>query len=88
MTVQMTFRAQVLNTFEKEYEIDGSKVKGYNIGLMNEEGAFTMKCNKDVHEALASQLVKPMDKCNCTVLYDPNSKRNDSRVVALAVLHK
>lgn len=87
-TVKMNFDAQVLNTFEKEYDIKGQKVKGYNIGLLNEEGAFTMKCNKDVHEALKSELVKPLSKCRCVALYDPASQKNDTRIVALSVLHK
>ena len=87
MQVQMRFKAQVCNTFSKEYEIKGQKVLGYNIGLMNEDGCFTMKCTKDVQELFASQKIMPMASCECLALYDPASQKNDVRVVALSVLH-
>lgn len=88
MQVQMKLKAQVCNTFMKDYDIKGQKVTGYNIGLMNEDGCFTMKCTKEVHEQFASQLVQPMAKVEALALYDPASQKNDVRIVALSVIHK
>ena len=84
MLIQTHFVAKVVNSFEKEFEDkkNNSKFKYYNLGVMTEDGLSTLKCNKDVHEALASQLVQPMQTCEFVAVFDPDKR--DFRVVALA----
>ena len=85
MLIQTQFVAKVVNSFEKEFEDkkNNNKFKYYNLGILTDDGLATLKCNKDVHEAMTGQLVRPMQTCDCVAVFDPDKR--DFRVVALAV---
>lgn len=84
MLIQTKFNAKVVNSFEKEFEDKktGNKGKYYQLGIMTEEGLATLKCSKDVHEAIVSQLVTPMQNCEFVAVFDPDKK--DFRVVSFS----
>lgn len=55
---------------------------------MTDDGVASLKCNKDIHEAVKSQLVKPMQACKFfAVVYVVSSKavNKEVRVVGLSV---
>ena len=90
MLVQMKFDAKVITSFEKSFkdEKTGKDVPYYNVSVMTDDGVASLKCNKDVHEAIKSQLVKPMQMCKCIAVVDVISSKavnKEFRVVGLSV---
>lgn len=89
MLVQMNFNAKVITSFEKSFkDSTGKDVPYYNVSIMTDDGVASLKCNKDVHEAIKSQLVKPMQVCKCMAVLDVVSSRavnKELRVVGLSV---
>lgn len=89
MLVQMKFDAKVITSFEKSFkdEKTGKDVPYYNVSIMTDDGVASLKCNKDVHEACKSALIKPMQMCQCLAVIDVISSRavnKEFRVVGLA----
>ena len=89
MLVQMKFEAKVITSFEKSFkDASGKDVPYYNVSIMTDDGVASLKCNKDVHEACKSALVKPMEVCTCLAVVDVVSSKavnKELRVVGLAV---
>lgn len=89
MLVQMNFNAKVITSFEKSFKDNGGKeIPYYNVSIMTDDGVASLKCNKEVHEAIKSQLVKPMQVCECLAVLDVISSRavnKEFRVVGLSV---
>lgn len=90
MLVQMKFDAKVITSFEKSFkdEKTGKDVPYYNVSIMTDDGVASLKCNKDVHEACKSALVKPMELCTCLAVIDVVSSKavnKELRVVGLAI---
>lgn len=89
MLVQVNFDAKVITSFEKFFkDNNGKDVPYYNVSIMTDDGVASVKCNKDVHEAVKSQLVKPMQMCKCMAVLDLISSRavnKEFRVVGLSV---
>ena len=89
MLVQMNFDAKVITSFEKSFKDNSGKdIPYYNVSIMTDDGVASLKCNKDVHEAIKSQLVKPMQMCKCFAVVDVVSSKavnKEFRVVGLSV---
>lgn len=89
MLVQMNFDAKVITSFEKSFkDSNGKEVPYYNVSIMTDDGVASLKCNKDVHEAVKSQLVKPMQFCKVLAVVDVVSSKavnKEFRVVGLSV---
>ena len=89
MLVQMNFDAKVIASFEKSFKDNSGKdIPYYNVSVMTDDGVASLKCNKDVHEAIKSQLVKPMQMCKCIAVVDVISSKavnKEFRVVGLSV---
>lgn len=89
MLVQMNFDAKVITSFEKFFKDDsGKNIPYYNVSIMTDDGVASLKCNKDVHESIKSQLVKPMQMCKCIAVVDVVSSKavnKEFRVVGLSV---
>ena len=82
MLIQTIFNAKLVTSFEKEFENNGQKVKYYSLAVMTDDGVGTLKCNKDVHEAISSGKVVPMQPYACTAVFDPDKR--DFRVVLVS----
>ena len=85
----MNFDAKVITSFEKSFKDNSGKdIPYYNVSIMTDDGVVSLKCNKDVHEAIKSQLVKPMQMCKCFAVVDVVSSKavnKEFRVVGLSV---
>lgn len=84
----MKFEAKVITSFEKSFKDEkGTDVPYYNVSIMTDDGVASLKCNKDVHEACKSALIKPMQNCQCLAVVDVVSSRavnKELRVVGLS----
>lgn len=82
MLIQTFFTAKPVCSFEKEFDNKGEKVKYYSLAVMTSDGVANLKCNKDVHEAVTSGKIVPMQPYTCSAVFDPDKR--DFRVVIIA----